>query len=88
MLLAADAVASSLQAGFNLLMPAKIYLNSASHKCQLSEIQPLANIGSWTVSHQQTYMGGQVLRVMGDAHAQLVMLNESTIGALMRILPN
>jgi len=25
---------------------------------------------------------------MGDAHAQLMIVNQSTIGALMRILPN
>jgi len=34
------------------------------------------------------YMGGLVFGVMGDANAQLMILNQSTIGTLMRILPN
>jgi len=34
------------------------------------------------------YTGGLVFGVMGDAHAQLMIVNQATIGASMRILPN
>jgi len=33
-------------------------------------------------------MGGLGFGVMGDAHAQLMIVNQSTIGVSMRILPN
>ena len=32
--------------------------------------------------------GGRVFGVMGDAHAQLMIVNQWKIGASMRILPN
>ena len=41
-----------------------------------------------TASRQQTCTGGLVFGVMGDAHAQLMIVTQSTIGAVMRILPN